>query len=175
MDCWSRGASNKLTARRPGFSVHTAKFHGRSMTDKFDFACWAAGAAFAHSGHSVAVARRDAASPQRPLALSAAFSVNVFGARTKRSCEGVGRVIGVTVHLRGRPIAAAARPRWHPVVQSLRNGRLCWIAERDCRYVRVWELSPTVANVKRSSSGLISSAAQATKPSCGLRGTSYPC
>lgn len=30
------GASNKLIARRLGISVHTAKFHVRSLTDKLD-------------------------------------------------------------------------------------------------------------------------------------------
>jgi DNA-binding CsgD family transcriptional regulator len=32
----AEGASNKLIARRLGISVHTAKFHVRSLTDKLD-------------------------------------------------------------------------------------------------------------------------------------------
>ena len=32
----AEGASNKVIARRLGISVHTAKFHVRSVTDKFD-------------------------------------------------------------------------------------------------------------------------------------------
>ena len=32
----AEGASNKLIARRLGISVHTAKFHLRSLTDKLD-------------------------------------------------------------------------------------------------------------------------------------------
>ncbi len=32
----AEGASNKLVARRLGISVHTAKFHVRSLTDKLD-------------------------------------------------------------------------------------------------------------------------------------------
>jgi DNA-binding CsgD family transcriptional regulator len=36
LELMAEGASNKSIAKRLGISVHTAKFHVRSLTDKFD-------------------------------------------------------------------------------------------------------------------------------------------